>query len=325
MSIKQGSIGVVPEIPAARKPETPSGTRHLFFRLGESRWLLPLPGFLLLALVTLPPFFYAIYLSLTNQNFNQDAAQPAVQFAGLQNYATVLSDTRALDALRETLIISIESTVVSMVLGYGIASLIRRYALRASSWVLLVFLLPMTISPVVAALDFSLLTNTLYGPIDQVIYTITGRTIAWTDTPMMATETIVLLQVWQWSPLAILLIYSGLNSLPEESREAALLDGTNGVAMLWHITLPLLRPVLIVTVIFEFILASLQFAPTSVLTNGGPGNATEAIALYIYNIGIHETGKISQAAAAGILGLIITTVLATVWVRTTHFQEGTVV
>ena len=300
------------------------GVRGWIFRLGENRWLLPLPGFILLALVTLPPFLYAVYLSLTNQNFNQNATQPAVQFVGLQNYITVLTESRSLDALRETLIISLESTVVSMVLGFGIALLIKNYAKRAPSWVLLLFLLSMTIAPVVAALDFSLLLNTLYGPIDQVIYTITGVTVAWTDTPLLATETIVLVQVWQWAPLAILLLYSGLNSLPEEPREAALLDGVNRFTMLWYITLPLMRPVIIVSVIFEFILASLQFGPTDVLTNGGPGNATEAVALYVYNIGIHETGKISQAAAAGVLMLFITTILATIWVRTTSFNEGTV-
>jgi multiple sugar transport system permease protein len=298
------------------------GLSHTIFRLAEKRWLLPLPGFILLALVTFPPFFYALYLSLVNQD--KEIKRP-LAFVGLQNYMSVLGSSRGLHAFVETLLISLESTLLSLILGLGVALLIKRYTRTLSSWVLLLFILPMTVSPVVASLNFSLLLNPLYGPIDEVLYPFTHTMVAWTSTPFLATELIVAVQIWQWAPLAILLLYSGLCSLPDEPQEAARVDGANRLTLFWYITLPLLRPVITVSVIFEFILASLQFSPTELLTNGGPGYATEATSLYIYHIGIAETGAVSQAAAAGILMLILAVILATVWVRSTKWGKGTVV
>jgi multiple sugar transport system permease protein len=90
---------------------------------------------------------------------------------------------------------------------------------------------------------------------------------------------------------------------------------------LWFITLPLMRSIVIVTVLFEFLLASAQFTPTQLLTSGGPGNATESIALYIYRVGIAETGSISLAAAAGVIALVVTVIIATIWVKTTKAKD----
>jgi multiple sugar transport system permease protein len=297
-----------------RRPVTGGRRRSI----DERRWIIPLPGFALLALATFPPFFYALYLSLFNYD-NQ--AKVATQFVGLQNYFTILTGSRSLHAFGETLIISFESTFLSVVLGFTIALLIQRYAPRLDTWLLILFLLPMIISPVVAALNFSLLLNTLYGPIDQVIYVFTHSVIAWTDTPILATEVIVMNQVWQWTPFAILLFYSGLQSLPNEALEAARVDGAHGLKFLWFITVPLLRSIIVVTVLFEFLLASMQFTPTQLLTSGGPGNATESIALYIYRVGIAETGSISLAAAAGVIALAVTVVIATIWVRRTRAKD----
>jgi multiple sugar transport system permease protein len=286
--------------------------------IDERRWIIPLPGFVLLALATFPPFFYALYLSLFNYD-NQ--AKVATEFVWLRNYATILTSGRSLHAFGETLIISFESTFLSIVFGFVIALLIQRYAPRLDTWLLILFLLPMIISPVVAALNFSLLLNTLYGPIDQVLYVFTHTVIAWTDTPFLATEVIVMNQVWQSTPFAILLFYSGLQSLPVEALEAARVDGAQGLKFLWFITLPLLRSIVIVTVLFEFLLASAQFTPTQLLTSGGPGNATESIALYIYRVGIAETGSISLAAAAGVIALVVTVIIATIWVKTTKSKD----
>ncbi len=277
-----------------------------------------MPGFILLALATFPPFFYAIFLSLFNY---ENQAKLATQFVGINNYITILTSGRSLHAFGETLVISFQSTLLSVFFGFVIALLIQRYAQRLDTWLLILFLLPMIISPVVAALNFSLLLNTLYGPIDQVLYLFTHTVVAWTDTPVLATEVIVMNQVWQWTPFAILLFYSGLQSLPNEALEAARVDGASGLRFLWFITLPLMRSIVVVTVLFEFLLASMQFTATQLLTSGGPGNATESIALYIYRVGIAETGSVSLAAAAGVLALAVTVVIATIWVRTTRAKD----
>jgi len=277
-----------------------------------------MPGFIVLALATLPPFLFAVYLSF--YNFDNQAAVPT-RFVWLANYAQILTSSGSLHAFGETLVISFESTVLAVALGLWVALSIRRYAPRLDTWLLILFLLPMIISPVVAALNFSLMLNPLYGPIDQVLYPLLHTVVAWTDTPFLATEVIVAVQVWQWTPFAILLFYSGLRSLPVEVLEAAAIDGAGRFAMLWFVTLPLLRSIVVVTVLFEFLLASMQFTPTELLTSGGPGSATESIALYIYRVGIAETGSVSLAAAAGVIALAVTVVIATIWVRTSRAQD----
>jgi multiple sugar transport system permease protein len=171
------------------------------------------------------------------------------------------------------------------------------------------------------ALVFSLMLDPLYGPVPQVIALITGVLISPTGTSLGALITVVFVQTWQWSPLAVILLLGGIKSLPVEPVEAARIDGASAWQTLWHIHLPLLRPLLAVAAIFEFILCSQVFAATELLTNGGPGNATVDLSLYIYKIGISESSQVSVAAAAGVITLLLGLLSTTVWLRIAKWDE----
>jgi multiple sugar transport system permease protein len=213
-----------------------------------------MPGFLMLAALSVPPFLYAVYLSFVNI----DIALPnqPLRFVWLANYARVLGSDNGFHALLVTLLVSFGSTFACIAVGLLIAYLIHLFAGRLSGVVTVLVLIPLAVSPVAMALVFSLMLDPLYGPVPQVIQMVTGALISPTGTAAGALITIMFVQTWQWSPLAVILLLGGLKSLPVEPVEAAKIDGASFWDTVIHIHLPLLRPLLAVAAIFEFILCS---------------------------------------------------------------------
>ncbi len=279
----------------------------------RSPWWVPLPGFLLLGVLSFPPFVYALYLSFINVDIS--VPNLPVHFVGLANYVTVLGTPAGLQALGVTLMISFGSTLLAVVTGLATAFLIDQFAGRWAGLVVVLVLIPLAVSPVAMALVFSLILDPLYGPVPQVVQMLTGALISPTGDPVGALSTIIFAQTWQWSPLAVIILLGGVRSMPSEPMEAAKIDGAGFWSTMWFIQLPLLRPLLAVTAIFEFILCSQAFAATDLLTNGGPGSATVDLSLYIYKIGISESGQVSVAAAAGIVTLGLGLLSTAVWLK----------
>jgi multiple sugar transport system permease protein len=282
------------------------------------RWLVPLPGFLLLLGLTLPPFLYGLYLAFVNVDIT--VPDRAVRFIGVDNFREVLFTSGGLNAIFNTLVLSFGSTLLSVAIGLVTAYLIALYAGRLSSFIVVFVLIPLSVSPVAVALVFSLMLDPLYGPIPQISYALTGALIAPTANEIGARVVIVLLQAWQWSPIAVILLLGGIQSLPREPIEAALIDGATLFQTIWWVHMPLLRPLLAVTTIFQFILCSQVFAATQLLTNGGPGISTVDLSLYIYKVGIAEGGRVSVAAAAGMIALLIGLVTTALWLRVTRWE-----
>lgn len=161
----------------------------------------------------------------------------------------------------------------------------------------------------------------LYGPVPQLVYEMTGTLIAPTANAIGARLVIILVQAWQWSPIAVILLLDGIQSLPREPVEAALIDGATLFQTIRLVHMSLLRPLLAVTAIFEFILCSQVFAATQLLTNGGPGIATVDLSLFIYRVGIAESGRVS--VAADIIALAIGLISASLWLRMTQWETET--
>ena len=152
------------------------------------------------------------------------------------------------------------------------------------------------------------------------MYAFSGTLIAPTANVLGARLVIIVLQAWQWSPIAVILLLGGIQSLPREPVEAALIDGASLFKTIRYVHLPLLRPLLAVTAIFEFILCSQVFAATQLLTNGGPGTATVDLSLFIYKVGIAESGQVSVAAAAGIIALALGLISTALWLKVTKWD-----
>ena len=282
-------------------------------------WLIPLPGFAFLALLTFPPLFYALYLAFVN--IDSSLPDRPVRFVFLDNFISVLFQNAGQQAILTTGLLSFGATILAITVGTLVAYLLFTYAGRWTTPLTVLILVPMSVSPVAMALVFSLILNPLYGPLPQTINQLGGPLIAVTASPFGAILTIICAQAWQWSPLAVVLLLGGIQSLPRSPFEAASLDGATSWQLFRFVMLPLLRPIIAVTALFEFILCSQLFAAAQLLTNGGPGNATTDLSFYIYKIGVADAGRISQAAAAGLIALIGAIIVANVWLRVSKWED----
>lgn len=281
-------------------------------------WSVPAPGLVFLGLTTAPPFFYALYLSMIN--LNVDTPHARVHFVWLENYTRILFSESGMYSILVTAGIAIAATALAIAVAATVALLIFHQAGRLSTFLTVLFLIPFTVSPVAMALMFGLILNPLFGPLPQIIALLGGPLISITSSAPGAIASIIVVEAWQWSPLAMVLLLGGLRAVPRDVVEAAAIDGAPPLQVLWKVRLPILRPVLVVASIFEFILCSQNFAAAKLLTNGGPGRATETLSLMIYNVGIANSGDVSLAAAGGIILSVIGIVATIIWLKVTKWN-----
>jgi multiple sugar transport system permease protein len=173
-------------------------------------------------------------------------------------------------------------------------------------------LLPVMVMPVVAGYTWRLLWDAQYGPINQIIGWIIGRpfTYTWLAQTPSAIFAILVTEIWQWTPFMFLVILSGLASLDPELFEAADIDGASGWEKLRYLTLPLMRPIIIVALLIRGLDALKFFDLVFTLTGGGPGNSTETISFYIYQTG-YQFFRLGYGAAASFILLVFLAVLLT--------------
>jgi multiple sugar transport system permease protein len=172
------------------------------------------------------------------------------------------------------------------------------------------FILPLGVAPVVSALVFRVLLDPAYGWVDYYLQSwgLIDQPIDWFGQPVFAWIAVIALDVWQWTPFVALILLAGLQGMPNEPKEAALLDGANSLQMFWHITLPFIKPFIAIALVFRTIEAFKTFASVFVLTGGGPGSSTTLINLDLYRIAL-QNFDIGAASALGICFLIVLSVI----------------
>ncbi|PNY79685.1 carbohydrate ABC transporter permease [Deinococcus koreensis] len=274
------------------------------------------PAVVVLAVVGIYPLVFAAWVSLHTYLL----AQPNIprDFVWFSNYLTVLRDGSFWGAIGRTLIYLAVSLPIQIALGLGIALLLRRgpwARLRGFARVSLV--IPLAMTPVVTGLIGRLIFNQDFGVVNFAVNSVTGRTVGieWLGHPTLAFVTILLLEIWQWTPFAALIFLSGLTAVPAEVEEAATLETRSFWAMLRHIQLPFLLPALTAILILRTADILKQFDMVYTLTSGGPGSSTELINLYITRIGLRGAFDQGVASAQALLMLILTTVLSRLYIR----------
>ena len=265
-------------------------------RLPAGPYLLLLPAAIALAGVSLYPLFYGIRASLTRYLYGRDYG-----YTGLTNYRNAIHDTFFQDAMVTTAKFVICTVTIETLLGLGLAVLVSR-ELRGSGLIRVGLILPMTIAPVVVGVT---------DPLFQFLGLPAPEMLAHNGTAFIA---VVMVDVWEWTPLIFLILLAGLQSLPQEPLEAALVDGAGRVRLFFDHTLPLLTPVLLVEVVLRTIDAIGTFDQIYVLTKGGPGTATRLISLHAYNTAFLFT-QYGQAAAMLIMLLAAVMILMVAAVR----------
>jgi multiple sugar transport system permease protein len=275
------------------------------------------PTLALLIAFNIFPLLYSLGLSFTD--FSAIANKPP-NFIGLQNYREILNDPQLWIYFRNTGFYVAVSVALEILVGFGLALLLRR-RFRGSSLITTLILIPMMLSPVVVGLFWKLIYNPGYGIFNYLLGYPAGRGPDWLGNPGLAIWAVVIVDVWMWAPYVMLLCLAGLSAIPDYLYEAAEIDRASPLFTFWRITLPMVAPLLLIAVLFRTIEAFKTFDLVMGLTGGGPGDATELVAVNLYRIAFPnwQTGK---ASALAYIVLVLITGVSNVYVKYLNQIKG---
>jgi multiple sugar transport system permease protein len=283
----------------------------------RSRAALVIPAVAVMLLLTVYPTIYMLWISLHDWPIIPSLPRP---FVGLDQYDYILSDPEFWNSLQVTFIYMACSITVEVVLGLGLALLLTTPHKIFRAFVL-PFMLPVFVSPIVVGLIWRMMMGYDLGVLNYFLRSVGLDGVNWLGTSGNALASLVLIDAWQWTPFTILILRAGLDSLAHEPFEAAAIDGASRWQSFWHITLPLLRPVLMVVLLFRTLDAFKLFDIVFVVTRGGPGDATNVLAYNIWRTGFFEN-QLGYAAALSVIMVVIATVMATVLIRMFAREES---
>ena len=251
------------------------------------------PAGVILALGLLYPIGYMIYASFLNWNPSQLIGE--ADWVGLKNYSNLLIDDAFKESLWVTLKFAFIVVFIEMVIGLSLALLLDRN-IRGMSALRTIFILPMMIAPIVVGLMWRYMYHPSVGIFNRTLNDLGFESIPWLSDSTWALISIIIADVWQWTPFIFIPCLAALQSLPRSTLEAARLDGANAWQQALYIKIPLMMPVLIVTLLLRLIDAFKVLEVILVMTNGGPGLSTEIMALRISRTA-SEFRELGEAAA----------------------------
>lgn len=247
----------------------------------------------------LPAFALLIYLSFVNWRLTKGDWWEAGYYA-TKNFGRVLTDERFLGAIGNTLLYAFVAVPIEFVLGLLLALAAHKIS-RARGLFIGIFLVPMMVVPVVVGYDFTMIFSE-EGPFNQLLSWISGSRVRvnWLADIYMSKVAIILADIWQWTAFMFLMLMAGLTSLPNEPFRAAQILGANSWQIFWKITLPLLRPVIVIALVLRLMEALKIFDTVLLITGGGPGTSSETVAMTIYKVG-WEYNRVSRSAAMALI------------------------
>lgn len=296
---------------AEGRPARRSGIREALKQERGFALLMIAPAFIALLLTTTFPLVYLVY----NSAFTINLTMPFLDgFAGVSNYAQMLGDQRFWHALGLTVIYTITTVLLQVVIGLGLALLVLQ--IPKGQWLFrIVAILPIVLAPVVVGLIWrSLLLTPQSGIVDLAAIALGFGSFNWLGDPDMALVSVIAVHTWQWTPFAFLVMLASLASVPPDLYEAARIDRANAFRRFVYITLPLIRPAIVIVIILRTIIALSAFAAILALTGGGPGTATEILNLYAYRTAFIEL-NFGYGSALAVTLLIITLIVSAILFR----------
>jgi multiple sugar transport system permease protein len=281
-------------------------------------WKFMLPSLVVMSVVLLYPLGSAIYFSFLHYYMG---GGPTV-FVGLQNYAELLVDPRFWGDLLNTVILVGCSVALQLVVGFALA--LALYALhRGVRLISLLNFLPHVVTPVVGAIFLKWLFIGRFGLLDATLISLDIFPPDWLGDPIWAKFTLVMADTWKFMPFLMLVLYAGLQSFDVQLLEAAQIDGANTWQRLRYVILPMMKPLILFVVAIRAMDAFRFFDLVYVLTNGGPGTATETVTLYTYELGFHQL-EVGKASALGVITLLIVASIvgALIWSMSRRGREA---
>ncbi len=274
------------------------------------------PAAVVMIIALLYPLLYMVYGSFRDWDPSQTISE--TDFVGFKNYITLFYDPSFRESLSVTLRFAFAVVTVEMVLGVGLALLLDR-KIRGMSVLRTLFILPMMIAPVVVGLMWRYMYHPTVGTFNRFLKSLGLDGVDWLG--QHALLSVIIADIWQWTPFIFILSLAALQSLPQSALEAARIDGATGWQQIWHIKIPLMMPVLIVTCLLRLIDAFKVLEVILVMTEGGPGLSTEILALRISRTAT-EFRELGVAAAMSNYLLILLLVLTAAMFGYTKLQEA---
>lgn len=268
--------------------------------------LLLAPALAILVLATTIPLVYLVWSSLHRLNL----AMPYMSgFVGLDNYVKMSSDPRFWNSLLLTFIYTTTTVVLQVLVGLSMALLVLQIP-KGQGWLRVAAILPIVLAPVVVGLFWrTLVLAPDVGLVDVVTRALGLGSYDWLGDPDLALISVIAIHTWQWTPFAFLVLLATLSTLPSDVYEAARLDRAGAWQRFVHITLPLIRPAIVVVMIMRMVTALSAFAAIFAATGGGPGSATEILNLYAYRMSFSEL-NIGYGSALAVILMLITLVIS---------------
>jgi multiple sugar transport system permease protein len=281
----------------------------------RDRLIFLVPSMTVLAVILFYPLAYSLGLSF----YNYYLPVPRTTFVGLDNFRFILGDDAFWEALNVTARFTGAAVAIEVVLGIAVALLLDS-RIPCRRFVNTVVLLPMAITPAVAGLLMRWMFESNWGLVNYFLGLVGVRGPGWTGDPVWALWSIVLADVWQNTPFVILVVYAGLQSVPVEPLEAAMVDGASRVQTLAHVVFPFLRPLILFVLIIRSMDAFRIFDQVFVMTGGGPGTTTQTITFYNYVMAFRQL-RMGRASALGVITLLILSLVISAWIYLLYRRE----
>ena len=268
-------------------------------------WPFILPAGLVVAAVILFPWAFTLFMSLQDFHIGSPSS-----FVGADNYLRMLGDERFLYSIVRTLYFTALSVVAPLVLGVAAAVCFHReFAGRGIART--IFIMPMMATPVAVALVWTMMFHPQLGVLNYLLTSVGLPPSEWVYSPQTVIPTLAMVETWQWTPLVMLIVLGGLASLPTDPYEAAVLDGASGWQVFRHVTLPLVWPFIVVAAVIRGVDALKAFDTIFVISNGGPGTASETlnILLYLEAFSFYDIGYASAIVVVFFVLILLVTLL----------------
>jgi len=276
------------------------------------KWLFAAPAMIFVGLLIAVPLGWTLYLSVTD---SEGSVRAASNLVGLSNYFEVLTDTdRFWPAVMRTFVFTGGALAVELILGMCIALLLWR-PFRGEKWVRVAILLPLVATPVAVGMMWRLIFDPNIGFANQVLSWVGIPAQPWLSGQYTALPTLMFVDIWQWTPMVVLMLLAGLTSLSDEPDEAARIDGANSWQRFWFVTLPLMRATVIVTIVLRGIDALKTFDILYATKGKGGGSFHEVETLNIYAFGLSFDYN-DYGIASTVLILFFLLIIAIMWVLT---------
>lgn len=290
------------------EPDTPRRTERILDALDHQiRWLFPFPAILVAGGLFVYPFFRLVWFSFTEYRLTSQAP-PA--FVGLANYVQALGqDAHFWKAVWLTLYFAFGSVAGQFILGFALALLLNR-EFRGESFFRTLMLFPIIATPVAMSLVWSMLMNPMMGHLNYYLSLIGLPPSAWASDVGTVMPSLILIEIWHWTPMTMLILLAGLKTLPPDPFEAAVVDGANRRQIFFKITLPLMQPYIVLLLILRLVHGLKVFDKIFVISSGGgPKRAAETLNLMIYQEAFRSLNY-GYASALGVIMLVIILVVS---------------